>query len=101
MYLPGYTPSVHLPHISVIIPNILNMAGLRDPYLKLSWAKHHLEALDIEIMKFCTPSNAYAITREGDLQNQLVANNPFLPDAPTPAISRQRKVDYNAMHTLI
>lgn len=28
----------------------------------------------------------------------LVANNPFLPDAPTPAIPSQGKPDYNAMH---
>lgn len=28
----------------------------------------------------------------------LVANNPFLPDAPTPTIPGQGKIDYNAMH---
>jgi hypothetical protein len=28
----------------------------------------------------------------------LVANNPFLPEAPKPAIPRQGKIDYNAMH---
>jgi hypothetical protein len=28
----------------------------------------------------------------------LVANNPFLPDAPTPAKPSQGKLDYNAMH---
>jgi hypothetical protein len=28
----------------------------------------------------------------------LVANDPFLPDAPLPAIREERKLDYNAMH---
>jgi len=28
----------------------------------------------------------------------LVANNPFLPDAPTPALQSQGKLDYNPIH---
>lgn len=55
---------------------------MRNPYLKLSWAKHHLEALDIEIRKFCTSSSARAITREDDLENQRHILRIQLVDVP-------------------
>jgi hypothetical protein len=54
----------------------------------------HLKAMEIRIgrnvVRDFVPTKPNAAT--------LVANNPILPDAPTPAIPNQAKLDYNAIH---
>jgi hypothetical protein len=47
--------------------------------------------------------NAYTLVRDHFVPVRhnaatLVANNPFLPDAPTPAIPSQGNLDYNVIH---
>lgn len=46
------------------------MLSMADPYAKLGWAKNHLDALDPEICAFCTPAQAYAVTRHDDVENE-------------------------------
>jgi hypothetical protein len=43
-----------------------------------------------EVVRCCVPTKPNAAT--------LVANNPLLPEAPTPANPSQEDPDYNAMH---
>src|SRR5690349_15387047 len=43
------------------------MVGIADAYLKLTWAKHHLELLDFDIA-FFSKRNPYTIERHDDLE---------------------------------
>jgi hypothetical protein len=45
------------------------MPSMSDPKAKIGWAKKHLERLDAELLSFCTPVNAYTITRYDDVEN--------------------------------
>jgi len=57
------------------------MTGLADPYLKLSWAKHHLDTLDLELESFYQ-SEPYRFTRKDDLENQRHFLRVDLMDVP-------------------
>jgi len=62
------------------------MPGLLDPYLKLSRAKVHLDALDVELTKFITKGKPYAFERYDDLENQrhvLRFKHNDVPDPPS------------------
>jgi hypothetical protein len=52
------------------------MPSMADPYLKILWAKEHLGALQEKLRSFCTPTNAYTLTREDDIENECVEGVP-------------------------
>lgn len=43
---------------------------MADPYLKIGSAKEHLGALEEKLRSFCTPTNAYTLTREDDIEHE-------------------------------
>ena len=55
--------------------------GLTDPYLKLDWAKRHLEALDADLKVF-HESNPCRFTGKDDLENQRHILRVDLDDVP-------------------
>jgi hypothetical protein len=59
------------------------VSGLADPYLKLNWAKRHLEALDAELESF-HKTNPCRFSREDDLKGNRHVLRVELPDIPDP-----------------
>jgi hypothetical protein len=60
---------------------IMRGTGLTDPYLKLDWAKRHLEALDADLRVF-HESKPCRFTSRDDLENQRHILRVDLDDVP-------------------
>lgn len=59
------------------------MSGLADPYLKLNWAKRHLEALDAELEAF-HKTNPCRLSHKDDIEGNRHLLVVELPDIPDP-----------------
>lgn len=61
--------------------------GLTDPYLKLDWAKRHLDAMDEDLLAF-HKSNPCRFTTNEDFENQRYSLRVDLDDVPDPICLR-------------
>jgi hypothetical protein len=57
------------------------MSGLTDPYLKLDWAKKHLDTLDADLLAFHNSNPCRVFTRD-DIENQRYILRIELKDVP-------------------
>jgi len=82
-----------------VLAPIVRRPGLADPYLKLSRAKMHLNALDVLLKEFTGPK-AYAVRRYDDLQQKRHCFECKLLDVPDDACLAVGDAFYNMRSSL-